>query len=131
MPSSTIQVLGAEKALFRSLRTGAKPPKHGIIFQWEEIHGAPYWLKGKIARALAGKLSIAARVDLYSGEYMGENLLMDLNRRIQDIKKKYPSPPKKPKKEKKTEKEGEKPAKKKSKRHKKKRRKGKRNKPKK
>ncbi|MHA1267459.1 MAG: C/D box methylation guide ribonucleoprotein complex aNOP56 subunit [Candidatus Helarchaeota archaeon] len=98
MPASTIQVLGAEKALFRSLRTGAKPPKHGIIYQWDEIHGAPYWLKGKIARILAGKLSIATRVDYFSGEYVGENLLTDLNRRIAEIKRKYPKAPKKPKK---------------------------------
>jgi nucleolar protein 56 len=103
-PSSTIQVLGAEKALFRSLRTGAKPPKHGIIFQWEDIHGAPYWTKGKIARALAGKLSIAARVDFYSGEYIGDDLLADLRRRIEDIRKKYPNPPKKKKKKPETEK---------------------------
>lgn len=99
MPASTIQVLGAEKALFRALRTGARPPKHGIIFQWEDIHGAPYWLKGKIARIIAGKLSIAARVDHFSGEYMGENLLTDLNRRIEEVKRKYPTAPKRPQKE--------------------------------
>jgi nucleolar protein 56 len=99
MPASTVQVLGAEKALFRSLRTGARPPKHGIIFQWEEIHGAQYWLKGKIARALAGKLSIASRIDLYSGEYMGDNLLQDVKKRIEDIKSKYPTAPKRVKPE--------------------------------
>ncbi len=99
MPASTVQVLGAEKALFRALRTGARPPKHGIIFQWEEIHGAQYWLKGKIARALAGKLSIASRIDLYSGEYMGDNLLQDVKKRIEDIKKKYPTAPKRVKQE--------------------------------
>ena len=115
-PSSTIQVLGAEKALFRSLRTGAKPPKHGIIFQWEDIHGAPYWTKGKIARALAGKLSIAARVDFYSGEYIGDDLLDDLRRRIDDIRKKYPNAPKK-KKERKPETEKRRPPKKKPKRY--------------
>ncbi len=113
-PSSTIQVLGAEKALFRSLRTGAKPPKHGIIFQWEDIHGAPYWTKGKIARALAGKLSIAARVDFYSGEYIGDDLLADLRRRIEDIRKKYP---KAPKKKKKPETEKKRPPRKKSKKY--------------
>lgn len=99
IPASTIQVLGAEKALFRALRTGAKPPKHGIIFQWEDIHGAPYWQKGKISRVLAGKLAIAARVDYFSGEYIGDNILEDLTRRISEIKRKYPTAPKKPKKE--------------------------------
>ncbi len=41
MPASTIQVLGAEKALFRALRTGSRPPKHGILFQFQEIFRAP------------------------------------------------------------------------------------------
>src|SRR2546427_12215299 len=53
MPSSTLQVLGAEKALFRTLKTGARPPKHGIIFQYAPIHQSPKWLRGKIARAVA------------------------------------------------------------------------------
>ncbi|MGC9107301.1 MAG: hypothetical protein ACP5IE_03810 [Infirmifilum sp.] len=43
MPSSTIQVLGAEKALFRALRSRGKPPKHGVIFQYPEIFKAPRW----------------------------------------------------------------------------------------
>lgn len=54
LPSSTIQVLGAEKALFRHLRTGAKPPKHGVIYQYPAINRSPWWQRGKIARALAG-----------------------------------------------------------------------------
>lgn len=41
MPASTIQVIGAEKALFRSLKTGAQPPKHGILFQHTMVHAAP------------------------------------------------------------------------------------------
>src|SRR5207248_3351110 len=61
LPASTVQILGAEKALFRALRTGARPPKHGIIFQHEAIHSAPKWQRGKIARALANKIAIAAR----------------------------------------------------------------------
>src|SRR5438132_13262417 len=67
MPASTIQVLGAEKALFRTLKTGARPPKHGIIFQYAAIHQSPRWLRGKIARAVAGKLVIAARMNAYGG----------------------------------------------------------------
>ncbi len=95
MPSSTIQVLGAEKALFRHLRTGAKPPKHGVIFQYQAISRSPWWQRGKIARALAGKLAIAARVDYFSGEYIGEELKKELEQRINEIKEKYPNPPKK------------------------------------
>ncbi len=94
LPSSTIQVLGAEKALFRHLRTGAKPPKHGVIFQYQAISRSPWWQRGKIARALAGKLAIAARVDYFSGEYIGEELKKELEARIDEIKKKYPNPPK-------------------------------------
>ncbi len=67
MPASTIQILGAEKALFRSLKTGANPPKHGILFQHATVHAAPKWQRGKIARAVAGKAAIAARVDTYGG----------------------------------------------------------------
>ncbi len=107
MPASTIQVLGAEKALFRHLRSGAKPPKHGVIFQYPAINRSPWWQRGKIARALAGKLAIAARVDYFSGEYIAEELKQELEQRIQEIKQKYPNPPKrkaKPEKKKKKEK---------------------------
>lgn len=95
MPASTIQVLGAEKALFRHLRSGAKPPKHGVIFQYPAINRSPWWQRGKIARALAGKLAIAARVDYFSGEYIAEELKQELENRIREIKEKYPNPPKK------------------------------------
>lgn len=86
MPSSTIQVLGAEKALFRSLHKGAKPPKHGVIFQYPEIRGSPKSIRGKIARALAGKIAIAARVDAMSGKYVGDELEKELEERIESIK---------------------------------------------
>jgi nucleolar protein 56 len=92
LPASTIQVLGAEKALFRALKTGANPPKHGIIFQHPLIHRASWWQRGKVARVLAGKLSIAARIDAYSGEYQADELKYTLDKRIEDIKKKYPRP---------------------------------------
>lgn len=92
-PASTIQVLGAEKALFRSLKTGARPPKHGLIFQHAFLHDAKRWHRGKIARALAGKLAIAARVDAFGGKYMGEELKASLGKRIDEIREKYAEPP--------------------------------------
>jgi nucleolar protein 56 len=92
-PASTIQVLGAEKALFRSLKTGARPPKHGLIFQAALLHDAKRWQRGKIARALAGKLSIAARADAFGGRFIGDRLKTDLDRRIEEIKEKYKEPP--------------------------------------
>ncbi len=93
MPASTIQVLGAEKALFRALKTGTRPPKHGMIFQHTLLHEAKRWQRGKIARALAGKLAIAARTDAFSGKYMGDKLKADLERRIREIQEKYEEPP--------------------------------------
>ncbi len=93
LPASTIQVLGAEKALFRSLKTKARPPKHGIIFQHPMIHDAKRWQRGKIARALAGKLSIAARVDAFNGKYTGDELKADLDKRISEIKERYEKAP--------------------------------------
>jgi len=93
MPASTIQVLGAEKALFRALKTGTRPPKHGIIFQDTLIHEAKKWQRGKMSRALAGKLAIAARTDAFSGRFIGEALKADLEKRIEEIKEKYQKPP--------------------------------------
>ncbi len=66
LPSSTVQVIGAEKALFRHLKTGDRPPKHGIIYQYPEVRSTNWWLKGKFARALASKISLAVRKDVYS-----------------------------------------------------------------
>ena len=93
MPSSTIQVLGAEKALFRALRTGARPPKHGILFQHQDIHNAPKWQRGKIARSLAAKIAIAARIDQHGG---GRNIQLeeDLKKRVDEVKTRYKEPPK-------------------------------------
>lgn len=93
-PASTMQVLGAEKALFRSIKTGARPPKHGLIFQHTLLHDAKRWQRGKIARAIAGKLAIAIRADAFGkGNYIGDKLKADLNRRIEEINQKYPEPP--------------------------------------
>jgi len=85
MASSTIQLIGAEKALFRYLRGKGKSPKHGIIFTHPYIMRAPKKLRGKIARALASKLSIAAKIDYYSKEFRGEELKKDLEKKIREI----------------------------------------------
>ncbi|AAL64773.1 nop family pre-rRNA processing protein [Pyrobaculum aerophilum] len=93
LPASTIQVLGAEKALFRALRTGGKPPKHGVIFQYPEIFRSPRWQRGKIARALAAKLAIAAKADAFTGNFIAPRLKEELMKRIQEIKTLYAKPP--------------------------------------
>jgi len=91
LPSSTIQVLGAEKALFRALKSGGRPPKHGIIFQHNLIHSAQPWQRGKVARALASKIALAARVDFFRGE-IDEELAKQTQVKVEEIKKKYPKP---------------------------------------
>jgi nucleolar protein 56 len=99
MPASTVQVLGAEKALFRALKTGGRPPKHGIIFQHPAIHAAPIWQRGKVARLLGAKLVLAARIDYYSGK-LNQQLVDKMNAKLEEIKKKYPEPkPGQPRKE--------------------------------
>jgi len=94
LPASTIQVLGAEKALFRALRTGTKPPKHGVIFTHPTIFRAPRWQRGKIARALAAKLAIAARIDAFGNEYKADILKSEFEERVKEIKTLYQKPPK-------------------------------------
>ena len=98
-PSSTIQILGAEKALFRSLKTGANPPKHGVIFQDDKINSTKWWLRGKIARLVAAKLTIAARIDAFGGDYRGDKLIEDLEVQIRKLEEKHKEPPKKKKAE--------------------------------
>jgi len=65
-PASTIQILGAEKALFRALKTKGKTPKYGLIFNSTFIGRAGTKNKGKISRYLANKCAIASRVDCFS-----------------------------------------------------------------
>ncbi|RMF54866.1 hypothetical protein D6745_03835 [Candidatus Woesearchaeota archaeon] len=82
MHASKIQLLGAEKALFRHMRTGAKCPRHGIIIQHPLIAAAKQSEHGKRARALADKLSIAAKVDYFKGEFIGDSLKRQLEKRF-------------------------------------------------
>jgi nucleolar protein 56 len=93
-PSSTIQVIGASRALFKHLRARAPSPKHGIIYSHPLINTAPWWVRGKIARALAAKLSLAARIDFYSGE-KDASLVEKLETKVQQIRASNPKPPQK------------------------------------
>jgi nucleolar protein 56 len=95
MPASRIQLLGAEKALFRHLKEKVPPPKHGMIFQHPLIKTSPWWQRGKIARALATKVAIASRVDAFSEKDISVDLTRDFKTRVEAIKKAYPEPPKK------------------------------------
>jgi nucleolar protein 56 len=86
LPASTIQVLGAEDAFFRFLKTGKRPPKHGVIFQLPEIRSASKNLRGKISRTFAAKLVIAAKVDRFKGEFIGDKLREDFLRKMEKLK---------------------------------------------
>ena len=82
MPASTIQILGAEKALFRHMTTGAKPPRHGIIVNHPLISGKPQKEHGKRARALADKISLAVKIDYFKGKFIGRKLEKELKERF-------------------------------------------------
>lgn len=71
-PASTIQILGAEKALFRHLKTGARAPKYGTLLAHEYVANAPD--PARAARKMADKASIAAKVDYFKGEFIGDKL---------------------------------------------------------
>jgi nucleolar protein 56 len=82
MPASTVQILGAEKALFRHMKTGARPPKYGILFQHHLVQKAGKSAQGRAARLLADKISIAAKVDYFKGAFIGDKLMEDIKRKL-------------------------------------------------
>ncbi|MCK4614107.1 MAG: RNA-binding protein [Thermoplasmata archaeon] len=86
LPASTIQILGAENAFFRFRRFGRGMPKHGIIFRHPWLRGSRKSVRGKVARALSGKIAIAARIDYYSGRDEGEALRSAVEERILEIR---------------------------------------------
>ena len=92
-PSSTVQIMGAEKALFRHLKSGDRPPKYGLIYQHPQVRGAKWWNRGKIARMLAGKISLAARRDIFT-KTLDENVGEDFKQKVEEIEKNNPFPTK-------------------------------------
>jgi len=68
LPASTVQVLGAERAFFEHLRGRAPPPRHGLLFLHPAVQSSPRPQRGKLARALAAKVAIAARLDRAGAE---------------------------------------------------------------
>ncbi|CAH9116277.1 unnamed protein product [Cuscuta europaea] len=84
-PSSTLQILGAEKALFRALKTKGNTPKYGLIFHSSFIGRAGAKNKGRMARYLANKCSIASRLDCFldtSTTKFGEKLREQVEERL-------------------------------------------------
>lgn len=82
LPASTIQLLGAEKALFRHLKTGSRSPKFGVIFAHQLIQNAPTKEKGKVSRSLADKLSLCARLDYFKGEFKADQFRKELEEKF-------------------------------------------------
>ena len=81
MPSSTVQLLGAEQALFRHLRNKRiRPPKHGFILSHPLVMNASREQKGSMARVLAAKISIASKIDYFKGEFLGDKLLEEVEK---------------------------------------------------
>lgn len=92
MPASTIQVLGAEKALFAHLRKNAKSPKHGHLFNHPLLQTLPRFKRGKAARIIAGKLSIALKQDYFNGENTSLEVKKLLEEKIITIKNEPETP---------------------------------------
>ena len=93
LPSGTVQILGAEKAFFHHLKTGAPSPKHGHIFMHPWISRSPRWVRGKIARMLAGKISIAAKIDAFEGTAWTEDDVIKVEQRVEAIREAHKQPP--------------------------------------
>merc|ERR1719213_698747 len=84
-PASTVQILGAEKALFRALKTRGNTPKYGLLFHSTFIGRAQQKNKGRISRYLANKCSIASRIDCFADDattVFGEKLKDQVEERL-------------------------------------------------
>lgn len=84
-PASTVQLLGAEKALFKHIKFGSKPPKYGVIFKLPEVTNARKDIRGRIARLYATKITMALKADYYTKNFIAEKLKNDINDGIKRI----------------------------------------------
>jgi nucleolar protein 56 len=82
LPASTIQLLGAEKALFRHIKSGSRSPKYGVIFAHQLIQNAKRTDRGRAARFLADKLSLCCRLDYFKGEFKAPEYKKALEERL-------------------------------------------------
>lgn len=86
MPSSTIQLLGSEKRLFKFLKSKEKdkrPPRFGLLYLHPDISTNKRELQGKIARLLSSKLALAARADFYTKKDISKGLLDDYKKKLE------------------------------------------------
>ncbi len=96
LPAGTIQLLGAERALFRHMKTGSAPPKHGVLFQHPLVHRAPPWQRGALARVFAGKIAVAARADAFTHRNIAAELQSGLDRAVAEIRRRKEEKPHRP-----------------------------------
>ena len=94
LPAGTMQILGAEKAFFSHLKTGAPSPKHGHIFMHPRISRSPRWTRGKIARMVAAKATIAARCDEFDGKVWSQDDVDRIAAKVETIRSEKSQPPK-------------------------------------
>ncbi|MEM0155533.1 MAG: ribosomal biogenesis protein [Thermoplasmataceae archaeon] len=85
-PSSTIQVLGAEKSFFKHMTTGSPPPKHGVIFRHPEVSPLKSSMRGKVSRMIANKIAITTRADYLGTKLDIELMKQQMDKRIKQIK---------------------------------------------
>jgi len=88
LPASTVQILGAEKALFRFKKEGGKPPKHGVIFQHPLINRSKVNERGKIARLLAIKISLAVKADVFTKRNISNTIIKEIDEQVKKIRNK-------------------------------------------
>jgi len=88
LPSSSIQLMGAEKSLFRHMKNKAnRSPKYGFLFNHPIIQKAPVDKRGKIARLLASKIDICIKVDYFKGDYIAAKMQKQIDKKISVILK--------------------------------------------
>lgn len=84
LPASTVQIAGAEKALFRALKTQKDTPKYGLLYHSSIVAGASTRNKGKISRSLAAKASLAARVDALGDDDSSKGLGLEVRAKVEN-----------------------------------------------
>merc|ERR1719160_1621456 len=83
-PASSVQILGAEKALFRALKAKSKTPKYGLIFRTGFVGKVKPKNKGRISRFLANKCSISARIDAFMEGFTTEAFGRKLREQVEE-----------------------------------------------
>jgi nucleolar protein 56 len=92
-PAGTVQLLGAETALFRHIKEGTRPPKHGLLFQHPAVHQAPPWQRGALARALALAVSTASKADAFTKNDLRQHLAAQVKQDVERIGRERRAPP--------------------------------------